>query len=152
MSMKALFAAFYIFYASNIFAGQEMFKPKPDTVKEIINATQEVYYIAITKSQADHSYVKAKLQGVLSRLRSLDQIATFAVISRSLAYPGNAGDEYFDQWFDKAFWMSVELIADNASNEGYRILQKLKQRIDLDGGDNLTFDNFLSKHQSHGEN
>lgn len=83
----------------------------------------------------------------INQLKSIDQLVTFAVIVRNIAYPQNAGDEKFDDLFSTAFWHAAKIISEDRSTEGKSGLQELKQRVNLDGGDKLLFDN-LVKQQS----
>lgn len=143
MMMNVLFAIIVLIYSTNVYAGQEM--SKSEAVREVLNTTQEIYRLADKSGQVDQDDVRQQLGMLIVKLSSLDQLATFAVISRNIAYPRNAGDENFDQWFDEAFWISIELIAKNKAKAKYLALQEVKQRIFLDGGDKLRFDYFLQE-------
>lgn len=138
--MKGLIFFIILIFSTNVFASQEI--KKTDSVIEVLNATNKVYKLAKNNNQMDQSYVRQKLIEIINGLSSLDQLSTFAVISRNIAYPGNAGDENFDQWFQEAFWISIEKIACNRTKEKDYVLQAIKQRIFLDGGDKLRFDLF----------
>lgn len=139
--MKAAFHTLAAFFALAGFSmGNEM--SKPEATGEMLDTLQKIYVIS---QSTDPEESQQDICEAIDHLKSTGQLATFAVLSHNIAYPQNAGDERFDRLFSFAFWRAVEVISQDRSLEGKACLQDIKQRVSLDGGDKLLFDNFVQK-------
>lgn len=116
---------------------------KSNNVLKILETTQEIYKLSTLHRDVDQKHIRRMVDNVVSKLNSLDQLATFAVITWNIAYPQNAGDESIDLWFNEACWIALEIIAQNKTSVGREVLKEITHRIKLDGGAKLIFDNLV---------
>ncbi len=117
---------------------------KAESTGQILDALQRIYAIA---RSPDPTTSRQEVRAAISHLKSIDQLATFAVLARNIAHPQAAGDEKVDLLFSDAFWQAAEIISQDRSPEGKAGLQEIRQRVRLDGGDNILF-NDLTLRQS----
>jgi hypothetical protein len=136
--MRCLIVFIILAGLPNMCEGQEMTKPRD--VREMLDGIQEIQRLAESSGSVDRPRVRQYLEQVVTKMGQVDRLATFAIISRNIAWPQNAGDEVFDQWFDEAFWLSIEIIAKTEDHNGAAVLQQISQRICLHGGDKLRFE------------
>jgi hypothetical protein len=140
--LKIFIAILILFYTTTSHADEIN---KAESVRCVLKTTEEIFNLATTNDSSNIDHIKNEVEKVLSQLKNLDQLASFAVISDNIAWPQEAGDIRFDQWFEEAFWQAVERISKVKTKEGKETMESLKGRLFLDGGASLTFKNFAAQ-------
>jgi len=117
---------------------------KSSAIGQILSVIQDIHSIASQKSLSPDQ-AKASIQKRIDGVSDPELLVKIAVISSTIAYPGDAGDQSFDNCFFDAFWICVQRLSSLKGRVGADALDEIKRMVPLDGGDKLSLDAFIAK-------
>jgi len=80
-----------------------------------------------------------KIRQLVEQLKSKESLIAFAKLTRTLTiYPTNSGECFrsrIDESYSRAFWDSIEILAQDRSEKNLQEMEFLKKELNIDGGD-----------------
>jgi hypothetical protein len=142
----ALFMALILCANEDLFAMNQKIEKKT-MISNVIQVINKLYTTAkdakgISFEQADE--VKS-INLILDKIVSIEELKRIAIICDTISRPQNAEDIYFDVWFTQCFDICIYKISEFHSEEALKALIKIKDTCDLQGGDLLYIEEFISK-------
>jgi hypothetical protein len=118
---------------------------KREEVEKVLDVIKKNHQLS---GYSDNINAKLKICRLIKELETMDRLVRFAMISHAIAYPQTAGDQSYDNYFDDAFWFTVELISRDKSKDARDALDELQRRLKPDAGGRLSFDHFIERQAS----
>ena len=106
----------------------------------MLKALDKVYKLSGRRENiAEDKHFDGEFVPYLKTIKNPDDLAQLSVACFNLSYPGNAGDDYIDAYFDRCFTLTIFRLGEIKGRAGQNALKSIKDRIQLDGAASLDY-------------
>ncbi len=117
-------------------------------VNSVLQIIQKISALtSVTPPLTDAEMYKT-ISDYIAELHSSEALEKCAILSWHIGYPGTAGDEHFDRFFDSAYGICVQKLALIKGTDAASALGEIKRWTLYDGSNALELDEYIAKQKS----